>query len=212
MLIGAGSHAFARTTISDILSYPELRDSTITLMDIAKEPLDLATALVRKIVEQNNFNTRVESTTDRREALEGADYVITSILVGGIEAMQNSQKVAQKYGVEGFCDAVGPSGVFGGLRHVPVILDVCHDMEELCPDALLINYTNPMAIISWAVNDYTHIKNVGLCHSVQHTTSELARYIGVPYKNPRICRKGLILTSFFSTIRFMTSSTRSRAG
>ena len=183
VLIGAGSHVFSRHLITDIISYPALRDSTITLMDIAKEPLDRVNAFARKIVEQNGFHTKIESTTDRREALQGADYVIVTIQIGGSKSLQVDREIALKYGVnQGVGDTIGPGGVFYGSRHVPVILDICHDMEDLCPDAWLLNYTNPMAIISWAVSDYTRIKNVGLCHSVQSTSAQLAKYMGVPYE------------------------------
>ena len=97
--------------------------------------------------------------------------------------MQADREVTLKYGVDqGNMDTMGPGGVFYGSRHVPVILDICHDMEELCPDAWLINYTNPMSIITWAINDYTRIKAVGLCHSVQSTSAQLAKYMGVPYE------------------------------
>ena len=182
VLIGAGSHVFSRHLISDVLSYPELRDSTITLMDIDKEPLALITAFARKLVEQHEFRTQIESTTNRGEALEDADYVIVAIRVGGLRALQTVLGLSAKYGVkQGVGDTIGPGGVFYGLRHIPVILDICHDMEELCPDAWLLNYTNPMAMLCWAINDYTHIKNVGLCHGVQGTAAQLARYIGVPY-------------------------------
>ncbi len=182
VLIGAGSHVFSRNTISDIISYPELRDSTITLMDIDKEQLDLITAFANKLVEHYGFKTQIESTTDRREALEGADYVIDAIRVGGSLPTQADREITVKYGVnEAIGDTIGPGGVFYGLRNIPVILDICHDMEELCPDAWLINYSNPMAMTCWAINDYTHIKNVGLCHSVQGTSRDLATYLGVPH-------------------------------
>jgi len=183
VLIGAGSHVFTRHLTTDILSYPELSDSaTITLMDIEKEPLDLSVAFAKNLVEQHGFKTLIESTTNRREALEGADYVIVTIRVGGSPPTRADREIAAKYGInEAVGDTIGPSGVFYASRHIPVILDICHDMEELCPDAWLINYTNPMAMICWAINDYTHIKNVGLCHSVQHTSEELARYLGIPY-------------------------------
>ncbi len=182
VLIGAGSHVFSRHLISDILSYPELRDSTITLMDIDKEPLDLITALAKTLVEQHRFKTQIESTTNRREALEGADYVIVTIRVGGMQPLRADIGIPTKYGInQGVGDTIGPGGVFYGSRHIPVILDICHDIEELCPDAWLLNYTNPMAMLCWAINDYTHIKNVGLCHSVQGTAAQLARYIGAPY-------------------------------
>jgi alpha-galactosidase len=182
VIIGAGSHVFSRHLITDILSYPELRESTITLVDIAAEPLALITAFADKLVKQRGFPTRIASTTDRRRALDGADYVFVTIRVGGPQVLLPDSPT-EFYGVElSRGDTIGAGGVFLGLRHVPVILDICRDMEELCPNAWLINYSNPMAINSWAVNDYTRIKNVGLCHSVQHTTAELLGYLGVPLK------------------------------
>ena len=182
VVIGAGSHVFSRNLISDILSYPELRDSTIILMDIDKGSLDLITAFAKKLVKQHGFRTQIESTMDRRKALEGADYVVVTIRVGEWRVLQADRAIPAKYGVnQAVGDTIGPGGVFYGLRHVPAILDICRDMEELCPDAWLLNYTNPMAMICWAINDYTRIKNVGLCHSVQGTSAELAKYIGVPY-------------------------------
>ena len=177
VLIGAGSHVFSRHLIMDIVSYPELRDSTITLMDIAKEPLDNITVFAKKLVEQHRFNTKIESTTDRRKALVGADYVIVTVQVGG--GRRDAEDIAEKFGLPK--NWVGPG--MGGLRPIPVILDICRDMEELCPDAWLLEYTNPVPAICWAVNDYTKIKNVGLCHSVPHTAAELAKYLGVPYKD-----------------------------
>ena len=137
VLVGAGSHFFSRHLIADVLSYPEFRDSTITLMDIAKQPLDVTTAFAKKIVEQHAFNTQIESTTNRREALEGADYVIVTIRFrGGIQTVCD---IGVKYGIE--LGWTGPSSVFSGLRQIPVILDICHDMEELCPDAWLLEYS-----------------------------------------------------------------------
>ena len=181
VLIGAGSHTFSRHLITDILTYPELRDSTIALMDIAQEPLDLITAFAKKLVSQNGYKTRIESTTDRREALVDADYVFTTIRIGGQDAAQWDREIPKIYGVDqAVGDTTGPGGVFYGARHVPAILDICKDMEKVCPNAWLMNYTNPMAIITWAVNDYTRIKTVGLCHSVQGTASALARYLGIP--------------------------------
>ncbi len=181
VIIGAGSHVFTRNLVTDFLSYPEHRESTISLMDIDKERLSLVTAFTKKLVDQHGFDTRVESTTDRRTALDGADYVVLSIRVGGLEANRLDLEIPAKYGiVQGVGDTIGPGGVFYGLRHIPVVLDICRDMEDLCPEAWLLNYTNPMAMICWAVNDYTSIKNVGLCHSVQGSASELARYIGAP--------------------------------
>lgn len=178
-VIGAGSHVFTANIVKDILSYPEHRDFTITLMDPNAERLDLITAYTRNLVTQHGFETAVESTGDRRAALEGADYVVVSIRAGGFEANRLDVEIPAKYGiVQGVGDTIGPGGVFYGMRQIPVVLDICHDMEELCPDAWLLNYSNPMAMICWAVNRYTRIKNVGMCHSVQSSSSELARYLG----------------------------------
>lgn len=197
VLIGAGSHVFSSRFITDIVSYPELREGTISLMDISKEPLELATAFARRLVEQNKFNTKIESTTDRREALDGADYVIITINAG-YQWKEADRAVTLKYGLDqGDTATMGPCGVFNGVRHVPPILDICHEMKELCPDAWLMNYTNPMAIISWSVSDYTRIKNVGLCHSVPNTARTIARYIGAPIEEVSYLVAGINHFAFF---------------
>jgi len=185
VIIGTG-HIFTRGLITDVLSYPELRDSTFALMDIDKERLDFMTAFAKKLVEQHGFETKIESTTDRREALEGADYVLLALALRGEREMEAAEgKLRAKYaeGLRGHGgdSCISPGGIFYGLRHIPIILDICHDMEELCPDAWLLNYTNPVPAVAWAVNDYTRIKNVGLCHSVQGTAARLARYLDVPF-------------------------------
>jgi alpha-galactosidase len=150
-------------------------------MDISQENLDPVAAFAKKLVQQQGYSTKIESTTNRREALTGADYVFVTISVGGPKWTHADSKIAAKYGVnEGVGDTLGPGGVFYAARHVPPILEICRDMEKICPDAWLMNYTNPMAIISWAINDYTKVKNVGLCHSVQGTSAELASYMGIP--------------------------------
>ena len=198
VIIGAGSHVFTRNLVMDFLSYPELRDSTISLMDIDEDRLDLVTSFTRKVVSQHGFATKVESTTDRRTALDGADYVILSIRVGGLAANRLDLEIPARYGiVQGIGDTIGPGGVFYGLRHIPVILNICSDMEELCPEAWLINYTNPMAMICWAVIDYSAVKNIGLCHSVQGTASELARYIGAPLDEVRYWVAGINHMAWF---------------
>jgi alpha-galactosidase len=177
VIIGAGSHTFSRNLITDMVSYPELRDSTITLMDIEPEPLDLIASFGKRLVKQHGFNNKIESTTDRRKALDGADYVICTIQLGGIK--QQARDIAAKYGLaDGW---TGPaSGLANGLSQIPVIMDICRDMEELCPDAWLLEYANPLSTICWAINDYTKVKNVGLCHSVPHTAAQLAKYIDKP--------------------------------
>lgn len=178
--IGAGSVVFAKRLLMDILSYPELSDSEIALMDINKERLDLIYALTKKLIEVIGCNAKVTATLDRREALDSAKYVINMIQVGGLEMFEVDCEIPRKYGIDQTVgDTVGPGGVFRGLRTIPVLLDIAKDMEELCPDALFINYSNPMAINCWAMNKATKIKNVGLCHSVQGTAHQLATYVGV---------------------------------
>ncbi|MEM3791757.1 MAG: alpha-glucosidase/alpha-galactosidase [Candidatus Bathyarchaeia archaeon] len=181
VLIGAGSHVFGQNLITDILSYPELRDCTISLVDIDKDRLSLTEAFARKLVDQWGFKTKIEATANRREALEGADYVVTSIRAGGLEATKLDLEIPLKYGVDqAVGDTVGPGGVFYGLKNASAILDICYDMEELCPGALLMNYTNPMAIVCWSVYEGTKVNVIGLCHSVQSTAHTLANYINVP--------------------------------
>ena len=180
-MIGAGSVVFARRLLADLLSYPDLCEGTVALMDIDRGRLELIAALAQKMVAQQRAGLRIEATLERKEALEGADYVIIMIQVGGLDAFELDVAIPRKYGIDQTVgDTVGPGGVFRGLRTVPVLLDICRDMESLCPDALLINYANPMAINCWAMNKATRIKNVGLCHSVQGTAERLAHFIGAP--------------------------------
>ena len=181
-IIGAGSIGFTRMLMKDILSVPELLETTFAFTDINKNNLDGITQLARRDIKANKVPAKILPTTNRKRALEGADYVIVTIQVGGSRLREIDMEIAAKYGVSGAIgDTIGPSGVFYGSRHIPVILDICHDMEELCPDAWLINYTNSVAMLCWAINDYTRIKNVGLCHSVQGTSRDLATYLGVPH-------------------------------
>ncbi len=179
--IGAGSLIFARRLMIDLLSFPELTDSTFALMDIDPNRLEYTRRVGERIVRETGTRARIEATTDRREALRGADYVITMILVGDIEVIRPDIEIPLKYGVDQCIgDTLGPGGVFRALRTTPVMVDICRDMEELCPDAWLLNYTNPMAMLCWAMNEATAIRNVGLCHSVQGTAWQLAHWAGVP--------------------------------
>jgi len=196
--IGAGSVVFASRLLSDILVHPELGDSTISLMDINAERLELIDKLARLMVSKYAPKVKVESTLNRKEALENSDYVIIMIQVGGLEAFEKDINIPLKYGVnQEVGDTLGPGGVFRGLRTIPVLIDICQDMEDLCPDALLINYANPMAINCWAMNRATKIKNVGLCHSVQGTAKQLAGYINVPYEDVSYWVAGINHQAFF---------------
>jgi alpha-galactosidase len=183
-LIGAGSVVFTRNLCSDILLTPALQESTISLMDIDPERLKQARDLVQAIIDQRGLKTRVEATTDRRESVQGADYVITTFQQRGLDAYALDIEIPQRYGVEQCVgDTLGPGGVFRALRTIPVLVDLCYDMDDLAPDALLINYVNPMAANCWAVDVATGRPHVGLCHSVQGTSEMLARWAGVPYED-----------------------------
>jgi len=180
--IGAGSIVFAKNLLFDILSFPELNnDCTISLMDINERRLSLISKLAEKLIVQEGFRAKIESTTDRAAALKNADFVITMIQAGGLEAYEHDVNIPMKYGVkQAVGDTLGPGGVFRFLRTSVVFKSIAQDMENLCPDALWLNYVNPMAMNSWYVNEISNIKYVGLCHSVQGTSEWLASIIGAP--------------------------------
>ena len=179
--IGAGSFGFTRKLVRDVLTFPLLENATITLMDIDATKLDYIGQAVRRIVEEGGYPAKVETTLDREEALRGADYVIVTILVGSISVWQHDILIPKKYGVDtNIGDTRGPSGIFRAMRTVPVMLDIARDMERLCPDAVMLNYTNPMVMNCRAIQSQTRIVATGLCHSVQGTAEMLARWIGAP--------------------------------
>jgi len=178
-LIGAGSVVFARRLLQDIMCVPELSDSTVSLMDTDPERLELMGKFAKKLAIDTGTNINIEVTADRREALAGSNYVLTTIRVG--DSFERDIEIPLKYGVDqSVGDTVGPGGVFKALRTAPVLLDICDDIEDVAPDATLLNYTNPMAIACWSIAEATDVPTLGLCHSVQHTTADLADYIGAP--------------------------------
>lgn len=181
-LIGAGSTVFAKNLLGDILGFPELAESEIALMDINEERLRVSEIVAHKVGTAVNACPTIKSYTDRRAALDGADYVINMIQVGGYEPGTTTDfEIPKKYGLrQTIADTLGIGGIMRALRTIPVMLDMCRDMEELCPDVQFLNYTNPMAMLCWAVNKATRIKTVGLCHSVQGTAHQLAKDIGIP--------------------------------
>ena len=181
--VGAGSAVFTRNLVGDVLSLPELRDTTtFALMDIDADRLGTAEIVTRRLVEAHGARASVEATQDRRAALDGADYVVTSFQVGGYRPSTVIDfEVPKRYGLrQTIADTIGIGGIMRGLRTIPVLLDVCRDLEELSPDALLLNYVNPMAMLCWAVAEASSVRTVGLCHSVQHTAAELAADLGLP--------------------------------
>jgi alpha-galactosidase len=179
--IGAGSFGFTRKLVRDVLTFSSLENSTISLMDIDPVKLDYIGQAVNRIVREGNYPATVETTTSREEALTGADYVIVTILAGSIDVWQYDILIPQKYGIDtNIGDTRGPSGIFRAMRTVPVMLDIARDMERLCPNAVMLNYTNPMVMNCRAIQSQTSIVTTGLCHSVQGTAEMLAGWIGAP--------------------------------
>lgn len=176
-IIGAGSIIFATTLINDMLGTECLQDSTFALMGPTKWKLEKVENWAKNVIKKNNLRAKVYSTTDRRDALKDADYVLVPLQIGGMEAYKLDYEIPLKYGVDqclGQC--VGPGGVFRGARSIPVLSSIMEDMEELCPDALFMNYVNPMAINSIGMGKSSKIKFVGLCHGVQTTLDLIAGY------------------------------------
>jgi alpha-galactosidase len=201
-LIGAGSAVFTRNVCSDILLAPSLQHSTISLMDIDAARLRTSRDLVQNIVDSRGLHAKVEATTDPQKAIRGADYVVTTFQQGGLDAYALDIEIPQRYGVEQCVgDTLGPGGVFRALRTIPVLLDLCDEMDELAPDALLLNYVNPMAANCWAVDVGTGRPHVGLCHSVQGTSEMLASWIGVPYEGVNFLCAGINHQAFFLEFR-----------
>jgi alpha-galactosidase len=177
VLIGAGSVEFTQILLSDLVEFPELVDSTITLHDIDAERLDTAERMAHLINSSAETDLRIRGTLDRRAALDGADFVVNEIQVGGLEATLRDFAIPKAHGLrQTIADTIGVGGIFRGLRTIPVLVAIAREMTELCPDAMLLNYANPMAMLPWAVWEATGLKRaIGLCHSVQNTHEAAGR-------------------------------------
>jgi alpha-galactosidase len=204
-LIGAGSVVFAKTLIGDILSVPALAGdgTTIALMDVDAERLRAAEIIAGRVATAVGAAPRIEAMLDRRAALDCADYVLTMFQVGGYRpATVTDFDLPKRFGVrQTIGDTVGIGGIMRGLRTIPVLLGVCRDMEELCPDALLLQYVNPMAILCRAVERATKIRCVGLCHSVQGTAEDLATDLGIPASELEYVCAGINHLAFYLELR-----------
>jgi alpha-galactosidase len=195
VLVGAGSHVFSRRLVTDMLTWPSLREGTITLMDIDPARLDLMTRLSKRIASELGAPARIEATTDLESALQGADYVTVAIRAS---ASNTHVTIPMKYGVDqAVGDTVGPGGVFYFLKNAPAILNIAQAMQRICPNALMLNYTNPMCMLSWAVSKTTSIPYVGLCHSVQGTAEAIAGYAGIPFEEVSYWAAGINHMAWF---------------
>lgn len=196
--IGAGSFGFTRSLVRDILSFSALSDCTIALMDIDSERLAAIKKAVDRIVSAGNYPAKVIATMDRAEALKDADGVVCTILAGGVHVWRYDVEIPKKYGVDiNVGDTRGPAGIFRALRTIPVMLDICKDIERYCPNAIFLNYTNPMAMLCRAMQGQSKVQVTGLCHSVQGTAGMLAKWIGAPMEEITYLCAGINHQAFY---------------
>jgi alpha-galactosidase len=197
--IGAGSTVFAKNLVGDILSFPELADSTICLFDIDQNRLKTSEVVARRIAKTLGASAIVEATTDRGRALDGASYAINMIQVGGYRPCTVTDfEIPKRYGLrQTIADTLGIGGIMRGLRTIPVLIEMCKEMERRCPEVVHLNYVNPMAMNCWALSEATSVRTVGLCHSVQHTAGELARDIGIPVEEINYVVGGINHLAFY---------------
>lgn len=197
--IGAGSFGFTRKLVRDLLTFPALADAEIALMDIDPERLEFARIAVEKIIAAGKYPAKLTVTMDRQEALKDADGVVITILQGGYRVFSTDITIPMEYGVDiNVGDTRGPSGIFRMLRTLPVMLDICADIDKLCPNAIVLNYTNPMAMLCSGMQKmYPHLHITGLCHSVQGTAAMLAEWIGADMKDVTYTCAGINHQAFY---------------
>ncbi len=199
VFVGAGSTVFAKNLLGDILSFPELAGSTLCLHDIDAKRLRTTEKVAQRLAAALDAEPAIEATLDLQAALEGADYVLTMFQVAGYEpGTVIDFEIPKRYGLrQTIADTLGIGGIMRGLRTIPVLLEMCADMEALCPDALLLNYVNPMAMNCWAVDRASSIRTIGLCHSVQGTAQQLARDLNVPIEEINYLCAGINHMAFY---------------
>ena len=202
-LLGAGSTVFARQLITDILQIPGLDEGCFALVDIDAERLELAHQIAEKLVARSGKRWSVRASTERRDLLAGSDFLINSIEVAGLANVRHDFDIPMKYGVnQCIGDTIGPGGIFKALRTGSAWLDILHDAEQLCPQALVLNYTNPMSILTLVALVGTTMRTVGLCHSVQGTTKQLAGYLDIPYDELTWRCAGINHNAWFTELRY----------
>ncbi|WP_267549259.1 alpha-glucosidase/alpha-galactosidase [Rhizobium rhizogenes] len=198
--IGAGSTVFMKNIIGDVLQRPALAGARIALMDINPQRLDESAIVARKLASTLGAPATVETFTDQRKALDGAHFVVVAFQIGGYEPCTVTDfEVPKKYGLrQTIADTLGVGGIMRGLRTVPHLWKICEDMLAVCPNAVMLQYVNPMAINTWAIGEkYPTIKQVGLCHSVQGTAMELAHDLDIPYDEIRYRSAGINHMAFY---------------
>jgi alpha-galactosidase len=202
-IVGAGSVEFTRKLVSDLFKVPEFADVEIALTDISERNLDMIAAIIRRIVDVNKLPAQVTATTDRRKAFDGARYVMSCVRVGGLEAFSTDIDIPLKYGVDQCVgDTICAGGIMYGQRNIPVILDFCKDIRDVAePGARFLNYANPMAMNTWAANQYGGVETIGLCHGVQHGGEQIARIFDVEDSDVDFVCSGINHQTWYIDIR-----------
>ena len=198
--IGAGSTVFMKNIVGDVLQRPALTGAQVALMDINPTRLEESAVIAGKLIQTLGVPATVETYSDQRQALEGADFVVVCFQIGGYDPCTITDfEVPKQYGLrQTIADTLGIGGIMRGIRTVPHLWKVCEDMLAVCPDAIMLQYVNPMAINTWAIAEkYSQIKQVGLCHSVQGTAWELARDLDIPYEEIRYRAAGINHMAFY---------------
>ncbi len=192
-MVGAGSVVFANNILGDLLTYPDLKDNLeFSLIDIDPRRLEVSESYARRRIEYEDSKAKVTATMNLPEALKDTDYVINMVQVGGFEATLADFNIPARYGLkQTIADTHGIGGIFRALRTIPVVLDICRHIEDICPEALLINYSNPMAMNVWAAYLASPVRTVGLCHSIQLTAAMLANYMDIPVNELRYRAAGI---------------------
>ena len=200
-MVGAGSAVFARQIITDILAVDGLDTGVFALVDIDAKRLELARAIAERLIDLSGKRWKVQVSTERRDVLNGTDYVVNSIEVGGLQNVRADYDIPMRYGVDQCIgDTIGPGGIFKALRTGPAWLEIVADTERLAPAAMILNYTNPMSILTLAAARSTSLPVVGLCHSVQGTSRLLAAFLDVPYADLRWRCAGINHNAWFTTL------------
>jgi alpha-galactosidase len=200
--LGAGSTVFARQLMTDILQVDGLDEGTFALVDLDAERLELAQQIAEKLIERSDKRWNVQASTERRDLLAGSDFIINSIEVAGLANVRHDFDIPLKYGInQCIGDTIGPGGIFKALRTGPAWLDILRDAEQLCPEAWVLNYTNPMSILTQVALIGTSMHTVGLCHSVQGTSRLLARYLDLPYDELEWRCAGINHNAWFTVLR-----------
>ncbi len=202
VIIGAGSLGFSSRLTADILTYSAMEESQFTLLDIDPERLEYARQIAKRIIQEGKYSkASVKATMNRQEALKGADYIIISILVGGYEAIKSEIDIPMKYGIDQCIgDTLTPGGIMRCLRTLPVLSEIVQDIVKVCPKAHVLNYTNPMGMLSWGIKDLApDLSYIGLCHSVQGTSEEWAKRLEIPIKEINFKCSGINHQAWFTS-------------